>query len=162
MRTLLPSCFLLLPSEELFLVAKLNFFTQCSCYDLPLTRQGAALAHFDSLPFHNIVILADDSVPFLAKESLVSWPYPHTVALRQPFLNWLVQCVLGYSHKNISYSTSSRLVLVALTSLLFLFSSPLRPSLFPCNIFLFHVFPSFSSSQVHLAGNINFLLLYFY
>ena len=36
----------------------------CSCSDLPLTRQSAALAHLDSLPTHDLVIWTDGSVPF--------------------------------------------------------------------------------------------------
>ena len=38
--------------------------TLCSRSDPPLTRQGAALAHLDSLPSHNLVLWTDDSVPF--------------------------------------------------------------------------------------------------
>ena len=36
----------------------------CSRSDLPLSRQGAALAHFDSLPSHDLVLWTDGSVPF--------------------------------------------------------------------------------------------------
>ena len=36
----------------------------CSCCDPPLTRQGTALAHFDSLPPHELVIWTDASVRF--------------------------------------------------------------------------------------------------
>ena len=36
----------------------------CSRYDPPLTRQGAALAHLDSLPPHDLVLWTDGSVPF--------------------------------------------------------------------------------------------------
>ena len=35
-----------------------------SCSDPPLSRQGAALAHFDSLPPHDLVLWTDGSVPF--------------------------------------------------------------------------------------------------
>ena len=38
--------------------------TPCSRSDPPLTRQGAALAHLDSLPPHDLVLLTDGSVPF--------------------------------------------------------------------------------------------------
>ena len=38
--------------------------TPCSCSDPPLTRQGAALAHLDSLPLNNLVLWTDGSVPF--------------------------------------------------------------------------------------------------
>ena len=35
----------------------------CSRSDLPLSRQGAALAHLDSLPPHDLVLWTDGSVP---------------------------------------------------------------------------------------------------
>ena len=38
--------------------------TPCSRSDPPLTRQGAALAHLDSLPSHDLVLWTDGSVPF--------------------------------------------------------------------------------------------------
>ena len=34
------------------------------CSDLPLSRQGAALAHLDSLPPHDMVLWTDVSIPF--------------------------------------------------------------------------------------------------
>ena len=36
----------------------------CSRSDPPLSRQGAALAHLDSLPLHDLVLWTDGSVPF--------------------------------------------------------------------------------------------------
>ena len=36
----------------------------CSRYDSPLSRQGAALAHLDSLPPHGLILQTDGSVPF--------------------------------------------------------------------------------------------------
>ena len=36
----------------------------CSRSDPPLSRQGAALTHLDSLPPHDLVLWTDDSVPF--------------------------------------------------------------------------------------------------
>ena len=38
--------------------------TPCSHSDPPLSRQGAALAHLDSLPRHDLVLWTDGSVPF--------------------------------------------------------------------------------------------------
>ena len=38
--------------------------TPCSRSDPPHSRQGAALAHLDSLPPHDLVLWTDDSVPF--------------------------------------------------------------------------------------------------
>ena len=40
------------------------FPTPCSRSALPLSRQGAALAHLDSLPPHDLVLWTDGSVPF--------------------------------------------------------------------------------------------------
>ena len=39
--------------------------TPCSRSDPPLSRQGAALAHLDSLPSHDLVLWTDGSVPFV-------------------------------------------------------------------------------------------------
>ena len=36
----------------------------CSCSDPPLTHQGAALAHLDSLPPHDLVLWTEGSVPY--------------------------------------------------------------------------------------------------
>ena len=59
----------------------------CSCSDLPLSRQGAALAHLDSLPPHDLVLWTDDSVPFfLAKAAPAYLPTALSVALRPLFL----------------------------------------------------------------------------
>ena len=38
--------------------------TPCSCSDPPHSHQGAALAHLDSLPPHDLVLWTDGSVPF--------------------------------------------------------------------------------------------------
>ena len=38
--------------------------SRCSRSNLPHSRQGAALAHLDSLPLHDLVLWTDDSVPF--------------------------------------------------------------------------------------------------
>ena len=38
--------------------------TPCSRSDPPLSRQGAALAHLDSLPPYNLILWTDGSVPF--------------------------------------------------------------------------------------------------
>ena len=41
--------------------------SSCSCSDLPLSRQGTALAHLDSLLPHDLVLWTDRSVPSLVK-----------------------------------------------------------------------------------------------
>ena len=43
---------------------KSTLSSSCSRSDLPLTRQGAALTHLDSLPHHDLVLWRDGSVPF--------------------------------------------------------------------------------------------------
>ena len=58
----------------------------CSRSDLPLTRQGAALAHLDSLPPYDLVLWTDGSVPFLfGKGALASLPTALSCALRPLF-----------------------------------------------------------------------------
>ena len=42
-----------------------TFSSPCSHSDLPLSRQGAGLAHLDSLPLHDLVLWTDGSAPFL-------------------------------------------------------------------------------------------------
>ena len=42
---------------------KSTLTSPCSRSDLPLSRQGAALAHLDSLPPHDLVLWTDGSVP---------------------------------------------------------------------------------------------------
>ena len=43
---------------------KSTHFSQCSRSDPPLSRQGAAFPHLDSLPSHDLVLWTDGSVPF--------------------------------------------------------------------------------------------------
>ena len=43
---------------------KFTLSSSCSRSDLPLSHQGAALAHLDSLPLHDLVLWTDGSVPF--------------------------------------------------------------------------------------------------
>ena len=57
----LPSLFSLEPA---FVTVESTFSSPCSRPDLSLTRQGAALAHLDSLPPYNLVLWTDGSVPF--------------------------------------------------------------------------------------------------
>ena len=69
MRPLTRSCFLLLVLGRhsllvLPLFLGICLFTPCSCSDPPHSRQGAVLAHPDSLPPHDLVVWTDGSVPF--------------------------------------------------------------------------------------------------
>ena len=47
-----------------FFTVKSTLFSQCSRSDPPLSRQGAAFPHLDSLPSHDLVLWTDGSVPF--------------------------------------------------------------------------------------------------
>ena len=53
------------PLNPLSFTKELTLSTLCSFSDLSHFRQGAALAHLDSLPSHNLAIRTDNSVPFL-------------------------------------------------------------------------------------------------
>ena len=73
MRSLAHICFLLWtifacplspPWNQPFFSVELTLFTPCSCSDPPLSRQGAALAHLNSLSSHDLVIRTDGLVPF--------------------------------------------------------------------------------------------------
>ena len=50
--------------ESSFVNLEYTLSTPCSRSDPPLSRQGAALAHLDSLPTHGLVLWTDGSVPF--------------------------------------------------------------------------------------------------
>ena len=78
MRSLTRPCFLLLVLGRLFFACPssppwnlLSFTVECtlslpcSHSDLPLSRQGAALAHLDSLPPHDLVLRTDGLFLFL-------------------------------------------------------------------------------------------------
>ena len=45
-------------------ILEFTLSSSCSCSNLPLTRQGVALAHLDSLPPHDLVLRTESSVPF--------------------------------------------------------------------------------------------------
>ena len=60
--------------------------SSCSRSDPPLSRQGAALAHLDCLPPHNLVLWTDAAVRLLlAKAAPTFWPTALSVALRPLF-----------------------------------------------------------------------------
>ena len=52
------------PWNLLLFTVEFTLPTPCSRSDPPLSRQGAALAHLDSLPHHDLVLWTDGSVPF--------------------------------------------------------------------------------------------------
>ena len=53
---------------------------------IPLTRHDAALAHLDSIPFHDLVIWTEGSVLFLLKKAaMASLPPVYFVAIRPLF-----------------------------------------------------------------------------
>ena len=53
------------PWNLLSFTVEFTFFSSCSRFNLPLSRQGAAIAHLDSLPPHDLVLWTNGSVPFL-------------------------------------------------------------------------------------------------
>ena len=63
-----------------------TFSSSCSRSDLPLSRQGAALAHLDSLPPYDLVLWTDGSVPFhFGKGGTGYLPAAFSMALRPLF-----------------------------------------------------------------------------
>ena len=63
-REALVACPLFPPWNRPSFTVESTLSTPCSRSDPPLTRQGAALAHLDSLPPHDLVFWTDGSVPF--------------------------------------------------------------------------------------------------
>ena len=126
--------------------------TPCSRSDTPLSRQGTALAHLDSLPPHDLVLWTYGSVPFpfgkggsgvLANCSLCG-----------------TEATLSFSAGPVcsSFSAETRAILHALgrtiksaTSLLLLSDS---------SSVLSSVFPLISNSVADLAGTVFSLLLF--
>ena len=69
-----------------FFTVESTLSSPCSRSDPPHSRQGAALAHLDSLPPHDLVLWTDGSVPFpLARAALAFLPTALSVALRPLF-----------------------------------------------------------------------------
>ena len=52
------------PWNLLSFTVKSTLLSSCSRSDLPFSRQGAALAHLDFLPHHDLAFWTDGSVPF--------------------------------------------------------------------------------------------------
>ena len=66
----------------------------CSRSDPPHSRHGAALAHLDSLPPHDLVLWTDGSVPVpFGKAAPAFLPTAHFVALRSLISFWQAQYV---------------------------------------------------------------------
>ena len=147
----------------------LSFFTvestppsPCSHSDLPLTRQGAALAHLDSLHPHDVVFWTDGSVPFfLAKAALAYLPSALSVAPRSLFPSQQAQyaqvsllkpapfCMLFAGLGNTNKSAISLLFSTYL--ILFCPHLPVLSS----------IFPSDTNSLEDLAGTVFFVLLFY-
>ena len=64
LREALLACLLFPPWNLPSFIVESILTSTCSRSDLPLSRQGAALAHLDSLPPHDLVLWTDGSVPF--------------------------------------------------------------------------------------------------
>ena len=76
----------------------------CSRSDPPLSRQGAALAHLDSLPLHDLVPWTDGSVPF-GKAALAYLPTALSMALRPLFPFRQAQCAQVFLRKPAPFCT---------------------------------------------------------
>ena len=63
-REALLACPLFLPWNLSSFTVESTLSSSCSCFDPPLSCQGANLAHLDSLPPRDLVLWTDGSVPF--------------------------------------------------------------------------------------------------
>ena len=134
---------------------ELTLSTQCSPSDPPFSLQGAALAHLDSLPPHDLVIWTYGSIPFLfSKNHLTSLPIALVVSLRSFFPIRHTQCVEAFLLKPTSFCNLSagigRTNKIATSLPLF------RISLCPCYTLLSSP-PSFILSHSHICQVLSFL-----
>ena len=137
--------------------------TPCSCSDPPLSRQGATLAHLDSLPSHDLVLWTDGFVPF-------SFGKGGSGVLANCFLCG-TEATLSFSAGSVCskffrwslrHSARSLLVSAAPTSLPFLFSSSIIwLSFCPRHPVLSSIFPLISNSVADLVGTVFSLLLFY-
>ena len=136
--------------------------TSCSRSDPPLTRQGAALAHLDSLPLMIWCFGLTALFLFrLKRAALVFLPTALSVALRPLFPFWLAQYVQVFPLKPSPFctlfaglgSTNKSAI-----SLLFCYYLALVLSTPPC---LPSIFPLISNSVADLAGTVFSLLLFY-
>ena len=124
------------------------------------SRQGAALAHLDSLPPHDLVLWTDGSVPFrfwqgrlrCTCQLLSLWQWGHSFLFGRPSM-------LKFFRWSLRHSARSLLVSAAPTSLPFFFSSPVWLSFCPRHPILSSIFPVISNSVADLAGTVLSLLL---
>ena len=128
------------------------FPSLCFRSDPPLSPQGAALACLDSLPFHDMVIWRDGTVPFgnggsgvLANHSLCDTEAIHSFSVGLVYLSFFAEACA---------------ILQALCwSQVCHFSSSLRLSLCPCHSALSYVFSFTFNSLVDLAGTVCFRMV---
>ena len=93
-RETLFACPLFSPCNLLSFTVESNLTSPCSRSDLLLSHQGAALAHLDYLPPHDLVHWTDGSVLLLlAKTALAYLPTALSRALRSPFPSQQAQYV---------------------------------------------------------------------
>ena len=157
-REALLACFLFPPWNLPSFTVESTLFSPCFRSDPPLSRQGAAPAHLDSLPPYDLVLWTDESVPFpfgkggsgvLANCSL-------SVALRPLFPFRQAQYAQVFPLKPAPF-WCSLLVSAAPTSLPFLFSSCLDSRFVFATLFS----PLISNSVADLAGTIFSLFLFY-
>ena len=105
--------------------------TPCSRSDLPLSRQGAALAHLASLPPHDLVLWTDGSVPFpFGKGGSGVLAICSPCGTEATFSFSAGPVCSSFFRWSLSHSACSLLVSAAPTSLPFLFSYYLTLVLF--------------------------------
>ena len=128
--------------------------TSCSRSDPPLTRQGTALAHLDSLPPHDLVLWTDGSVPFpFGKGGSGVLANVLSVALRPLFPFRQVQYVPVFPLKRAPFCTLFAGVGSTNKSAISL--------LFSYYLTLVLSFPPISNSVADLAGTVFSLLLFY-
>ena len=120
----------------------------------PLSRQGAALAHHDSLPPNDLVLWTDCSVPFPFDEGDSGVPANCFLALKPLFPFQQAQYVQVYSLKTAPLCT----LFAGLGSTN---NSNTSLLLFESRSVLFSIFPFSAISLADLAGTVFSLLLYY-
>ena len=141
------------PRNRSFFTVESILTSPCFHSDPHFSRQGAALAHLDSLPPHNLVLWTDGSVPFTFGKGGSGVPANCFLALSSLFLFQQAQYAQVFPLKPASFcklfadlsSTNKSSI-----SLLHLFES---------RSILFSTFPFISIFMADLAGTVFSLLL---
>ena len=135
-----------------------TFSSPCSCSDPPHSRQGAALAHLESLPPHDLVLWTDGSVPFSFGNGGSAALANCSLCSTEASLSFSVGPVCS------SFSAEACAILHALSwsrqhCKVCHFSSLLH--LFDSHSVLSSIFPLIPNSVADLAGTVFSLLLFY-